>query len=136
MKTTTATGVVFSGEGKASQFVEISWAKNQIEKRLSFKPYPGTLNVRLSKKEANRLKPILQKSKGITIVPPTGFYSATCFHTMIMNKTRGAVVIPHTPNYPPNVLEIIAPVNLREALSLKDGDLVALTIMLDEKSRV
>jgi riboflavin kinase len=135
MKTTTTTGVVFSGEGKASQFVEISWAKCQIEERLSFKPYPGTLNVRLSKKEANRLEPILKKSKGIMIVPTTGFYSATCFHTMIMNKTRGAVVIPHTPNYPPNVLEIIAPINLRGALSLKDGDLVELSIMLDEDSR-
>jgi riboflavin kinase len=135
MKTTTVTGVLFSGEGKATQFVEISWAKCQIEERLGFEPYPGTLNVRLSKKEANRLELILQKSKGIMIVPPTGFYSATCFHTMIMNKTRGAVVIPHTPNYPPNVLEIIAPVNLRGALSLKDGDLVELSIILDEDSR-
>lgn len=134
MNTTTAKGEVFSGEGKASQFVEISWAKSQIEERLSFKPYPGTLNVRLSRKEANRLKPILKKSKGIMIVPTTGFYSATCFHIMIMN-TRGAIVIPHTPNYPPNVLEIIAPVNLRGALSLKDGDLVELSIMLDEHSR-
>ena len=135
MKTTTATGVVFSGEGKASQFVEISWAKSQIEERLSFKPYPGTLNVRLSEKEANRLKPILQRSKGIMIVPTAGFYSATCFHIMMVNKTRGAIVIPHTPNYPPNVLEIIAPVSLRGALSLKDGDLVQLSIMLDKDSK-
>jgi riboflavin kinase len=135
MKTTTATGVVVSGEGKASQFVEISWAKSQIVERLGFKPYPGTLNVRLSRTEANRLKPILRKSEGILIVPATGFYSATCFHTVIMNKTRGAIIIPHTPNYPPNVLEIIAPINLRSALSLKDGDLVELSIMLDADSR-
>ena len=135
MKTTTATGLVFRGEGKASQFVEISWVKSQIEERFGFKPYPGTLNVRLSKKEANRLKPILKKSEGIRIVPATGFYSATCFHLVIMNKARGVIVIPRTPNYPPDVLEIIAPVNLRGVLSLKDGDLVELSIMLDEDSR-
>jgi riboflavin kinase len=135
MRTTTATGVVFSGEGKACQFVEISWARSQIEERLGFKPYPGTLNLRLSKDEANRLKPILKRSKGIMIVPQTGFYPATCFPTMMMNRTRGAIVMPHTPNYPPNVLEIIAPINLRSALSLKDGDLVELLIMLDEDSK-
>jgi riboflavin kinase len=135
MKTTTATGVVFSGEGKASQFVEMSWAKSQMEERLGFKPYQGTLNVRLSEKEANRLKPILRKSKGIMIAPAAGFYSATCFHMMMMNRTKGAIVLPHTPNYPPDVLEVIAPVNLRGALSLKDGDLVELTIMLDEDSK-
>jgi len=136
MKTTTATGVLFSGEGKASQFVEIPWAKSQIKEKLGFKPYPGTLNIRLSEKEANRLRQILREFKGVTIVPPTGFYSAICFHTTIMRRTRGAVVIPHTPNYPPNVLEIIAPVNLREALTLRDGDYVELTITLDENSRV
>jgi riboflavin kinase len=136
MKTATVTGVLFTGEGKASQFVEIPWARSQIEEKLGFKPYAGTLNISLSKEEANRLRQILRKSKGITIVPPAGFHSATCFHTTIMRRARGAIVTPHAPNYPPNVLEIVAPVNLREALALKDGDHVELTITLDEDSRV
>ena len=110
--------------------------KKQIEKKLGFKPYLGTLNIRLSKKEANRLKKTLEKSEAIEIVPPTGFYAANCFKAAIMNKIGGAIVIPQKPDYPPHVLEITAPVYLREALSLKDGDPVELTILLDNDTKV
>ena len=135
MSAVTVKGVVFSGEGKASQFVEISWAKKQIEKKLGFKPYVGTLNIRLSRREANHLRDILEKSRHIEIVPPTGFYAAHCFKAVIMNKIRGAVVIPQKPGYPSNVLEVTATVYLREALSLKDGDPVELTIFLNNDTK-
>ncbi|MBC7129766.1 DUF120 domain-containing protein, partial [Candidatus Bathyarchaeota archaeon] len=35
-----------------------------------------------------------------------------------------AIIIPEVDGYPGNVMEIIAPVNLREKLGLKDGDIV------------
>ncbi len=136
MKTVTVEGVVFSGQGRASRFVEISWAKDQIEKKLGFKPYLGTLNVRISGREATRLRRILAESKSIEITPQTGFYRALCFNVTIMNRARGAIISPEKPNYPPNVVEIIAPLNLRKALSLRDGDRVEITIMSGEGARV
>jgi riboflavin kinase len=33
-----------------------------------------------------------------------------------------AIIVPEIASYPSDMLEIIAPVNLREKLSLKDGD--------------
>jgi riboflavin kinase len=41
-----------------------------------------------------------------------------------------AIVIPDVPNYPEDVLEIVAPVNLREKLQLKDGDHVEIEVTL------
>ncbi len=124
-------GVVFSGEGIGSQFVKIPWATRQIGEKLGFKPYPGTLNIRLSKAETKEVETILKKARGIDIVPAEGFFPARCFRALIGNKVRGAVIIPEKPSYPSNVLEILAPVNLRRTLSLEDGDEVETIIFLN-----
>jgi len=131
MRSTKAKGIVFSGEGVASQFVGIAWVKKQIKEKLGFDPCLGTLNVRLPEREAELLERFLKNCEGIEITPAKGFFRARCFKALIMNRIRGAVVIPEKPNYQSNVLEIIAPVCLRKALSLVDSDEVEITIFLD-----
>lgn len=131
MNIVTIKGTVFSGEGTGSQFVRIPWATKQIKEKLSFNPYFGTLNIHLPKRETKKLEKILKESKGIKIIPAEGFSQAQCFNALIMNKIKGAIVLPEKTNHPPNVLEIIAPVHLRNTLSLKDSDEVKLTIYLD-----
>lgn len=131
MKTVKAKGIVFSGENVGNQFTEIAWAKKQIKEKLGFDPYNGTLNIRLSTRKAKNLKKILQNFKGIKIIPAKGFFQAHCFKILIMNKTKGAIVIPEKPGYPSNVLEIIAPTRLRKTLSLTDSDEVEITIFLE-----
>lgn len=42
---------------------------------------------------------------------------------------KGAIVVPSRTIHPPRIAEIIAPVNLREALKLKDGDRVRLEVI-------
>jgi riboflavin kinase len=128
METGTIRGVVSSGQGKAGGFVEIPWAKYQLERRLGFTPYPGTLNIRLSDRESTRLNQILAKTPGVDIDPQKGFYRARCFPVTIMGRVNGAIIIPQTPDYPSNVVEIVAAVCLRELLSLKDGDSVEVTV--------
>jgi riboflavin kinase len=41
---------------------------------------------------------------------------------------RGAVIIPDRTHYPVDLLEIIAPVNLREMLGINDGDNVKIVV--------
>jgi riboflavin kinase len=126
-----AKGTVFSGENVGNRFIGIAWAKKQIKEKLGFDPYIGTLNIRFPEKEAKHLKKTLQDSKGIKITPAKGFFQASCFNILIMNKIKGAIIIPEKPGYPPNVLEIIAPTCLRKALSLTDSDEVEITIFLE-----
>ncbi len=136
MNIVTTRGTVFSGEGAGSRFVGIAWAKKQIKEKLGFTPYLGTLNIRLSKKEAKLLKKILRELDGIVITPAKGFFQARCFNALIMNKIKGAIITPEKPDYPSNVLEIIAPIHIREALSLKDSDEVEVAIFLDANIKV
>lgn len=129
----TVKGIVFSGEKVGRQFVEISWVKKQIKEKLGFNPYPGTLNIRLPRKEVRKLEKFLAEVKGPEITPAKGFLRAQCFKVLIMDRTKGAIIIPEKRDYPLNVLEILAPVYLREVLSLKDGDEAKISIYTNAK---
>jgi riboflavin kinase len=128
MKKITLRGKVFSGGGTGSLFVNLTWAKKQFMEKLGFSPYPGTLNLQLpSRADTENLR----KAEGIKIEPQEGFHSGRCFKALVMGKVWGAIVIPEVQDYPSDILEILAPVNLRKALKLKDGTEVEVTIWLE-----
>ena len=121
-------GKVFSSNKRGKQFVNLLWVKKQINEKIGFNPYPGTLNLRLQNEmDVNRLR----KANGITIIPEKGYYEGKCFKALVMGKVEGAVVLPDVPKYPADVLEVLAPVNLRETLGLKDGAEIEVTITIE-----
>ena len=75
----------------------------------------------------------LRKANGIKIKPEKGYYEGKCFKALIMKKVEGAIVIPNIPEYPSDILEVLAPVNLRKTLELKDGEMVDLTIRIEQR---
>jgi riboflavin kinase len=119
-------GTAFSGQGRGKKFVELPWFKRQVEEKLGFSPYPGTLNLCLTDKNIENRR-LLEISGGLTVEPQTGYYSGVMFRATI-DTLECAVVIPIMPNYPNNVLEVIAPVCLREQLKLTDGSLVTVFV--------
>jgi len=124
----TLKGRVFSGGGKGSLFVNLPWAKKQFREKLGFNPYPGTLNLQLPSRIGTEN---LRKAEGIKIEPQEGFHRGRCFKALVMEKVRAAIVLPHVQGYPPDLLEILAPVNLRKAFELKDGMEVKVTVWLE-----
>lgn len=129
MRKITLKGRVFSGGGTGSFFVNLPWAKRQFEEKLGFNPYPGTLNLQLS--PGTDAKELRNAKKGIKIKSPEDFHKGLCFKALIMEKLWGAVVVPDVPGYPHDLLEILAPVNLRETLGLKDGLEIEVTVWLE-----
>jgi riboflavin kinase len=119
-------GTVFSGEGRGKKFVELPWFKRQVEEKLGFSPYLGTLNLLLTEKNVENRR-LLEVSDGLTVEPQTGYYSGIMFRANI-NGLECAVVIPIMPNYPNDVLEVIAPIYLREKLKLTNGSLVTVSV--------
>jgi riboflavin kinase len=120
-------GIVSSGSKKGSKFVNLTWVREQIIKKLNFNPYIGTLNLKISNE---KLLKSLHKSKGIIIKPESGYYEGKCFKALFLNKLECAVIIPLVPNYPNDLLEIIAPINLRKNYLLKDGMIVEIDIII------
>ncbi len=121
-------GIVISGNKKGTYFINLPWVKKQILEKIGFEPYIGTLNLKI--KNYERISE-LYKEKGITIEPEKGYYEGKCFRAILMKKTNCAVVIPNVPDYPCNLLEIIAPNNLRKTLGLNDGMKIELIILID-----
>jgi riboflavin kinase, archaea type len=119
-------GKVFSGKGTGKSFIDLPWVKSQIQNMLDFTPYSGTLNIQLTQDSKEKRKN-LNPAKGMMVEPEKGYYSGVLFKAAI-DTLNCAVVIPVTPNYPSDVLEIISPLYLRGQLGLTDGSLVAVAV--------
>ena len=119
-------GTVFSGEGNGKKFVEMPWVKHQIEEKLGFSPFLGTLNLRLTGKNTER-RSLLEIAESLVVEPQAGYYPGVLFRAAIDGLVC-AVVIPIMPNYPSDILEVIAPMCLREQLKLVNGSLVAVSV--------
>lgn len=114
----------------AADFTQIPWVKRQFSGKLFLEVYPGTLNLEVTEPEDRKAFKSLKSRKGIEIVPEEpSFCSAVCHTVRVAGKIRGAIVIPCVTDYPEDKMEIIAPVHLREALSLTAGDVVDVEIL-------
>ena len=119
-------GTVFSGTGEGRKFIDLPWVKQQIEEKLGFAPYAGTLNIRLLKFSVKQKK-LLENAKGIVVCPEKGYCTGLLIKAKI-GSLECAIVIPQVRNYPSDFMEIIASVYLRERLKVADGSEVTVTV--------
>lgn len=129
MKVLRLEGNVFSGADEGKKYVRLAWVKRQVEEKLGFTPYMGTLNIRLSG-ESIRQKKVLTRESTLEIVPAAGYCRGKLFKAILNDIVDGAVVIPDLRDYPDNILEVISSENLRKKLQLNDGDRVEIEIIL------
>ena len=129
------TGVVVSGLGEGASFMSLKWVREALSERLGFAPYPATLNLRLeSGREAEEWERLRAEVEGVEVPPPSpAFCSARCFPVAVEllragagDAVRGAVIFPAVGGYPPDKVEVVAPVNFKAALGVRDGDRVRL----------
>lgn len=110
--------------------MELPWVTEQIEEKLGFTPYPGTLNLKLSR-EGVKNRSLLQKTAGMQVSLSQGFHTGRIFEASLREDVECGIVIPQIPNYPQDVIEVIASTNLREKLGLEDGDHVEIRIRME-----
>ncbi len=120
----TITGKVVDGLNDGRYYMSLDEYKKQIEKKLGFKPYPGTLNIRLFDTEEN----VKDRIKVMSDILIEGFTknnrvygSLKCFKCKV-NGIKGTIVIPERSHYGSGILEIISPFELRKKLNLKNED--------------
>jgi len=103
--------------------------RRQFIEKLSIDPYPGTLNLEIIDPESLQSFNALKTKKGIEIIPEDpSFCSAKFYRVLIGGRLKGAIVIPLVKDYPENKMELIASQNIKEALSLKTGDILEVEI--------
>lgn len=128
------TGKVFKGLGEGAYYIGLEGYKTQFAKALGFKPYPGTLNLRLESPTDVERKKELRGFDGLRI---EGFQrdgrtygGARCYRATLGKGLPGAVLVIDRTHYDDSVMEIIAPDYLRDALGLKDGDKLQVRVSL------
>ena len=123
-------GQIVTGIGVGSRFIGMEWVREQILDKLGFDPYLGTLNVRMDEETSRRYHSLLEGREGIPIEPLDERYRrGKCYRSRINDTVDGAIVVPIVPDYPADLVEIVAPVNLRERLGLQDGSEVTVEIL-------
>ena len=121
-------GKVISGKGEGRKYVELIWVQRQIKENLGFKAFPGTLNLCLDA-ASTRTRELLDEKATSDNCHSRGYCVGLLFKASIAGLTCG-VVIPQVESYPKNLLEMIAPINLRQDLRLHDGDSVEIEVLL------
>lgn len=120
-------GKVISGIGEGSYYVMQPGYQKQFLKKLGFKAYPGTLNLEVNEEDTFGF---LASINPITIdgfkTNDRTYGKLTCYKITIV-QINGFIVIPERTKYGPDIFEIIAPVNLRDKLKIKDNSKVKLT---------
>ena len=124
------TGKIVSGAGEGAYFTQIYWGKQQCDEKLGFKPFPGTLNLEISEEFIPAIE-VLDQQKGIELISPDPkFCNATAFQVSL-GDISGAIILPEEKVrvHPKNIVEIIAPLNIKTSLNVKDGDSVTVVFI-------
>jgi CTP-dependent riboflavin kinase len=127
------TGVVFSDLGQAASFMSLDWVQEALRERLGFAPYPATLNLRLQSPEELRAWREMRKEETGIDVPPSGaafcrasLYPVSVESPPLRDKVDGAILLPHVDGYPPDKVEVVAAMRIKDRLNVQDGDLLTL----------
>jgi len=127
-------GVVFSGVGEGAFYVSI-YSRRFLE-RLGFRPYPGTLNVRL-RGRVGEFNECLSRTEPILVEPPeipgARLGRVQVYPAEIEGFSDTVYIVrPLITIYKGDVVEFIAKVSLREALNLRDGSIIKFRLRLEE----
>ncbi len=129
-------GVVFSGMSQGSYYVSQPFYREQLREKLGFDPFLGTLNLRLGEGYLEQRR-VLEGWPAIRIEgfrsEDRAFGGGRCYPLLVNDEVEGALVVADRTAYDLSVMEVIAPVNLRERLGLEDGDTVRLTLQMPDR---
>jgi CTP-dependent riboflavin kinase len=131
-------GVIFSDLGLASRFMALDWVQRALSDCLGFAPFPATLNVRPAHQEDVVAWESIQNDASFfsRMAGHEGSCRARIYRIEIRvgaggagRATLAAVLLPEVKDYPKDKIEIVAPMRLKDAFGVKDGDQLTLEFL-------
>ncbi|HJU34615.1 MAG TPA: DUF120 domain-containing protein [Nitrososphaera sp.] len=129
-------GNVISGMGEGAYYMSLEGYRKQFREKLGYEPYPGTLNVQLTDQIDMNGRLALGKHPSIFI---NGFSDGTrtygwvkCYRATINDGAidNAAVLVLERTHYDDNMLEVIAPISIKQAAGIKNGDTIKVHVQL------
>jgi riboflavin kinase len=133
----TLEGTVFTGLGEGAYYILKEFYRKQFIEKLGFEPFPGTLNLKLTTDYDLKTRLELEAYQAVEIQgfknEDRTFGVVKCYPAVIGNKVKGALISALRSHYDTSVVELIAPVNLRRQLKLRDGQKLKVEILTSPK---
>jgi riboflavin kinase len=120
-------GLVTSGSQKGSYFMSQEIYVHQFQEKLGFRPFEGTFNILIEKEDLENVHEIREKKAEI-VNGKGDFGDVEFIKATLEDQLKGAVVFPAKTHHPKEFLEFITSENVREALNVRDGDSVTLSL--------
>ena len=120
-------GKIVSGMGKGTFFMSQDFYVRQFQDKMHFKPFEGTLNVKIDLKARKAMMNIPKNKFGL--IHGVGKFGDVKFVKATLNtEVTGALVFPAKSEHTEEVLEFISDENLRKRFKFEDGDKVTIEI--------
>ncbi len=124
-------GTIVTGLGEGAYYVDIYSSK--LRAALGFKPHLGTLNVKISDEDSRKAIGRMKNTPPLVLSGFTHkgrtFGDVICYRVKVNKKIEAAVVIAQRTHHSEEILEVVAAINIRDALSLVDNDKITLTVI-------
>ncbi len=129
-------GRVVSGMGEGAYYMSLAGYRKQFYEKLGYEPYPGTLNVKLVDKIFRDARREIGKYPSIFI---DGFSDtkrtygwAKCYLANINDGPirNAAVLVLERTHYDESMLEIIAPVSIKDTVGIHNGDKIKIKMLV------
>jgi riboflavin kinase len=125
-------GTVVSGLFEGAYYIGKEGYRRQIEEKLGFDPFPGTLNIRIRDEDYEK-RQHLERLPSIKLEGfkdgERSFGACRCYPLTINDEVDGALIVAERSIHDSNIMEVLAPVYLRRQLRLADGDRVKLSFL-------
>ncbi len=115
------TGKIIDGIGQGKYYMSLEHYKKGINEKFGFVPYPGTLNVKINKKDLHKREAIMKEN----LISISGFKTNDrsfgelfCYPAKIDN-IKCAIIFPLRTHHGNEIIEIAAKENLRKKLKDK-----------------
>jgi riboflavin kinase len=120
--------------GEGAYYMSLEGYRKQFKEKLGYEPYPGTLNVRLTDQVYMNARRELGRHPSIFL---DGFSDGTrtygwvkCYRAVINNSVKAAVLVLERTHYDDTMLEVIAPMSIKQASGIKNGDRIKVQVQL------
>ena len=129
-------GILVSGMGEGSYYMSLKGYTKQFKSKINYIPFPGTLNVKLQKKEYIEAAQQFRAMHGTTI---EGFRDGKrtfgwvkCFNGKVNNSINCELIILERTHHDISIIELISKVNIRKTAKLKDSSKLTIKIPINE----
>jgi len=131
-------GILETGLGEGGYYISKKGYMSQFQKKLKWKPYEGTFNLRLNDDEVPKIE-AMKAAEGMLIEgfeqEGRTFGKAWVFKCSLKNGkeivNKCAIISPKRTHYR-RVVEVISPIFLRDKLKATDGDMFTIKVDLGD----